>query len=304
MKIGVIMGGISAEKEVSLATGKQVIENLDKDKYEVIPVPINSQSELIESVKDLQFAFIALHGNFGEDGCVQAILESIGVPYSGCGVLASALCMDKNISKKLFIAEKIKTPQWVIAKDENKLNYSIIENVGYPLIVKPNSGGSSIGTIMAHSIGELKQGVKEALKYDDEVIIEEYIKGEEITCCILNGEVLPVISIKPNSEYFNYSSKYDLDGATEKIIELPRILNEKVEEICLKCWDAFKLKVYARIDMIIKDEEVYVLEINTLPGMTENSLFPKSAGAYGLSFSELLDKIVQYSLTAAPQEMI
>jgi D-alanine-D-alanine ligase len=296
MQVGVIMGGISAEKEVSLMTGKQIIDNLDKDKYEVIPIPINSQYELIDSVKCLQFAFIALHGKFGEDGRIQAILESIGVPFSGCGVLASALCMNKNISKKLFITEGIKTPQWIIVKDENKIDYSIIESTGYPLIVKPNSGGSSIGTIKVHSRKELKEGVKEALKYDDEIIIEEYIDGEEITSCILNGEMLPVISINPKSEIFNYNSKYTKGGAEKRVIELPKILREKVQEISVKCWDTFKLKVYARIDMIVKDEEVYVLEINTLPGMTENSLFAKSAEAYGLSFSQLLDKIVQYSL--------
>ena len=296
MKVGVIMGGISAEKEVSLQTGKQIIENLDSDKYEVIPISINSKYDFIDTAKSLQFAFIALHGKFGEDGRIQAILESIGVPFSGCGVLASALCMDKNISKKLFVSEGIETAKWIIVKDENKIDYSVIENMGYPLIVKPNSGGSSIGTILAYSRLELKDGVCEALKYDDEIIIEEYIKGEEITCPILNGELLPVISINPKSELFNYSSKYDNDGAEEKIVQLPRIIREKVEEISLKCWNTFKLKVYARIDMIIKDEEVYVLEINTLPGMTPNSLFPKSAQAYGLNFSQLLDKIIQYSL--------
>ncbi len=296
MKVGVLMGGISAEKEVSQKTGNQIIENLDKNKYEVIPIPINSKYEFIDRVKSLDFAFIALHGNFGEDGRIQAILESIGVPFSGCGVLASALCMDKNISKKLFVAEGIKTPKWVIVKDEKKIDYSIIENIGYPLIVKPNNGGSSIGTILAYSKEELINGVCEALKYDDEIIIEEYIKGEEITCPILNGELFPVISINPKSEIFNYSSKYENHGAEEKIIELPRIIREEVEQISLKCWNTFKLKVYARIDMIIKGDEVYVLEINTLPGMTQNSLFPKSAKAYGLSFSQLLDKIIQYSL--------
>ncbi|MGV8982889.1 D-alanine--D-alanine ligase [Clostridium sp.] len=296
MQIGVIMGGISTEKEVSQLTGSQIIKNLDRDKYEVVPIPINSQYELIDSVKCLQFAFIALHGKFGEDGRIQGILESVGVPFSGCGVLASAICMDKNISKKLFVSEGIKTPKWILVKDENKIDYSIIENIGYPLIVKPNSGGSSIGTILAYSKEELKQGVCEALKYDNEIIIEEYIKGEEITCCLLNGELLPVISIHPKSGFFNYSSKYEKDGAQERVIELPKILREKVEEISSKCWDTFKLKVYARIDMIIKNEEIYVLEINTLPGMTEGSLFPKSAKAYGLNFSQLLDKIIKYSL--------
>lgn len=296
MKIGVIMGGISAERDVSLNTGKQIIENLDKNKYEIVPIPINNKNELIDSVKSMDFAFIALHGKFGEDGRIQAMLESQGIPFSGCGVLASAMCMDKNISKKLFISDGIKTPQWIIVKDENKIDYSIIDNMGYPVIVKPNSGGSSIGTILAYSKDKLKEGIKEALKYDDEIIIEEYIKGDEITCCILNGELLPVISIVPKSEFFNYSSKYDKGGAEEKIIQLPKAIGKKVEEISLKCWNTFKLKVYARVDMIIKNGEVYVLEINTLPGMTESSLFPKSAEAYGLSFSQLLDKIIKYSL--------
>lgn len=296
MKIGVIMGGISAERDVSLNTGKQIIENLDKNKYEIVPIPINNKNELIDSVKSMDFAFIALHGKFGEDGRIQAMLESQGIPYSGCGVLASAMCMDKNISKKLFISDGIKTPKWIIVKDENKIDYSIIDNMGYPVIVKPNSGGSSIGTILAYSKEKLKEGVKEALKYDTEIIIEEYIKGDEITCCILNGELLPVISIVPKSEFFNYSSKYDKGGAEEKIIQLPKAIGKKVEEISLKCWNTFKLKVYARVDMIIKNGEVHVLEINTLPGMTESSLFPKSAEAYGLSFSQLLDKIIKYSL--------
>jgi D-alanine-D-alanine ligase len=297
MQVGVIMGGISAEKEVSILTGKQIIQNLDKDKYEVMPIVLNSQNELIDKVKGLQFVFIALHGKFGEDGRIQAILESIGVPFSGSNVLASAICMNKNISKKLFITERIRTPRWIIVKDENEIDYSIIEDIGYPLIVKPNSGGSSIGTIKVYSREELKEGVKEALKYDDEIIVEEYIKGEEITCCILNGELLPIVSINPKSEIFNYRCKYTTGGAEKKVVELPKILSERAHNICLKCWDTFKLKVYARIDMIIKDEEMYVLEINTLPGMTENSLFAKSAAAYGLNFSQLLDKIVEYSLS-------
>ena len=296
MKIGVVMGGISAERDVSLNTGKKIIENLDKNKYEVVPILIDSKNKLIDSVKSVDFAFIALHGKFGEDGRIQAMLECLGIPFSGCGVLASAMCMDKNVSKKLFISDGIKTPQWLIVKDENKIDYSIIDNMGYPVIVKPNSGGSSIGTILAYTKDKLKEGVKEALKYDNEIIIEEYIKGEEITCCILNGELLPVISIVPKSEFFNYSSKYAKGGAEENIIQLPKAIGKKVEEISLKCWNTFKLKVYARVDMIIKNGEVYVLEINTLPGMTESSLFPKSAEAFGLSFGQLLDKIIKYSL--------
>lgn len=296
MLVGVIMGGVSHEKDISLLTGNEILEKLDKDKYEVVPVPINTQYELIDRVRCMSFAFIALHGKFGEDGNIQAILESMGVPYSGSGVLSSAMCMDKNISKKIFITENIKTPKWIMIKDEDEINYGEVEKVDYPLIVKPNNGGSSIGTIIVNDKENLKEAVGEALKYDDEIMIEEYINGEEITCCILNREILPIISIKPKCEFFSYRSKYENDGAEEKVVELPEVINQKVNEIALKCWDTFKLKAYARIDMIIKDNEVYVLEINTLPGMTKNSLFPKSAAAYGLSFSELLDKIIEYSL--------
>jgi D-alanine-D-alanine ligase len=296
MQVGVIMGGISSEKKVSLLTGNEIIENLDKNKYEVLPVPINSRYELIDRVRGLGFAFIALHGKFGEDGRIQAILESMDVPYSGTGVLASALCMDKNISKKLFVAENIRTPEWIMIKNENEIDYNNIEKLGYPLIVKPNNGGSSIGTVIVHSRENLKEAVREALKYDDEIMIEEYIKGEEITCCILNGDILPIISINPKSQFFDYCSKYDDGGAEEKVAKLPDEMKNKVEKIVSKCWHSFKLKAYARIDMMVMNEEVYVLEINTLPGMTKNSLFPKSAAAYGLRFSELLDKIIESSM--------
>ena len=296
MQIGVVMGGISTEKEVSNLTGKYIIENLDKNKYEVLPIPKNTKYELIDRAKCLEFAFIALHGSFGEDGQVQAILESIGVPYSGCGVLSSALCMDKDMSKKVFIAENIKTPKWTMVKREEEIDYNKIDEIGYPIIVKPNNGGSSIGITLVNHEDDLKDAVKQALKYDEEVMIEKYIKGEEITCCMLNGKVLPILSIKTKEEFFNYSSKYDDNGAEENIIELPEALKTRVEEICIKCWKSFKLRVYGRIDIIIKDGEIYVLEINTIPGMTKNSLFPKSAKAYGLSFSQLLDKIIESSL--------
>ena len=204
--------------------------------------------------------------------------------------------MNKNISKKIFVSENIITPQWVLVKDENKMDYNDAEKLGFPLVVKPNSGGSSIATFIVNNRDELKDALIEVLNYDNEVIVEKYIKGDEITCCILNGKVLPIISIKPNSEFFNYKSKYDENSAEEKFISIAKDIKEKIEQIALKCWDIFNLKVYARVDIIIKDNDIYVLEINTLPGMTKNSLFPKSAAAYGLSYTELLDEIIQCSL--------
>lgn len=297
MKIGVIMGGISSEREISLLTGREIVANLDKNKYDVIPVEINSTQELADKVKDLDFAFIALHGKFGEDGRVQAVLESMGIPYSGSGVLASAVCMDKNMSKKLFVNDNIGTAKWEMVKEYEDVNYEKVEELGYPLIVKPNCGGSSVATVLVHDRKTLEDSIKEALKYDSEVMIEEYIKGDEITCCILDGTMLPVLLIKPNcDEFFDYESKYNNGGAEEKVIKLPEEIMKKVERACLKCWDTFKLKAYSRVDIILRDGEVYVLEINTLPGMTKNSLFPKSALNYGIEFSELLEKIININL--------
>ncbi|MCY6370136.1 D-alanine--D-alanine ligase [Clostridium ganghwense] len=296
MMIGVIMGGTSSEREISLLTGKEIIENLDKEKYEVLPMPITTGFELIDKVKCIDFAFIALHGTFGEDGKVQSVLETIDIPYSGSGVLSSALCMDKNMSKKILKAEGIKTPDWIMVKSLEDIDYNILEKMEYPLVIKPNCGGSSIGTFIVKDNTQVEKTVCEALKYDSEIVIEKYIQGKELTCCILNGEVLPMISIKPKSEFFDYSSKYDAGGAEEKIIELPSELKNKVEDIATKCWNVFKCSSYARVDIILKDEEIFVLEINTLPGMTKNSLFPKSAKAKGIGFSQLLDHIIEYSI--------
>jgi D-alanine-D-alanine ligase len=294
MKVGVIMGGVSSEREVSLKTGKEVARAFNRKKYEIVEININSEGELLNKIKGIDFAFIALHGSFGEDGKVQALLENIGIPYSGCGVLSSALCMDKNLSKKLFKAENLLTPRWTLART-GELDWTDASALGFPLVVKPNSGGSSIGTFIVRDEKALKSAVEEALKYDKEVIIEEYIDGNEITCCLLNGELLPVLSIKPKGEFFNYSSKYEDGGAEEIIVTLPEEINNQVAHISTACWKLFKLKAYGRIDMIIKEDKVYVLEINTLPGMTANSLFPRSAKGYDLTFSELLDKIIEYS---------
>lgn len=296
MHVGVIMGGVSDEREISILTGNEIIDNLDKEKYEVLPVPINTEYELIDRAKSLEFAFIALHGKFGEDGKIQAILESLKVPYSGCGVLESALCMNKNICKKIFLGENIPTPKWIMIKDEENIDYENVDKMNYPVVVKPNSGGSSIGVFIVKNKEDLKAAVKEALKHDKEVMIEEYIKGEEITCCMLDGEILPILSIKPNrDEFFDYKSKYEDEGAEEVVVNLSKNIEKKVKDICKKCWEGLNLRVYARVDIMIRGEDIYVLEVNTLSGMTKNSLFPKSAKAVGISFKNLLDEIIELS---------
>ena len=298
MKIGVIMGGISSEREISLKSGEQVIKNLNKDKYEkIIPIIINSQKEVIEKVKEIDFAFIALHGRFGEDGTIQGTLETMGIPYSGCGVLCSAISMNKCLTKRLVKSIGIETASWITVKSLEDINYKKIQEIGYPVVIKPNNGGSSVATFLIRHESELENAVKEALKYDKEVMIEKYIDGEEITSFILNGEVFPTVVIKANmGEFFDYKSKYEENGANEEVSFLDKELQKSINKISKSIWDVLGCKSYARIDMIISNNIPYFLEINTLPGMTTSSLIPKSARARGYNFSELLDMIIEYSL--------
>lgn len=298
MKVGIIMGGTSSEREVSLLTGKEMIENLDKEKYDIVKIEINSRKELIEKVQkeNIDFALLALHGRFGEDGGAQAILEGLNVAYSGSGMAASSLCMDKDIAKRLMSTEGINTPRWTTIKKHQEVDYNLIEEMGYPVVVKPVSGGSSIGTYIVKNNEEIMDAILKAFDYDEEIMVEKYIEGAEITCCILEGKLLPVILIKPRAEFFDYKSKYADEGSEETVITLDAKLQNKVEKLCLKCWKLFRCQVYARIDIIIGDDEPFVLEINTLPGMTKNSLFPKSARAVNLNFKELLEEIIALSL--------
>jgi D-alanine-D-alanine ligase len=295
MRIGVIMGGISSEREISLKTGAEIAANLDSSKYEVVQIVINSKEELFEKVKGIDFALLALHGKFGEDGTIQGALHTMGIPYSGCDVLSSAICMDKDMTKKVLKAEGINTADWFLATVDREAYKKHIPSVKYPVVVKPNSGGSSVATFIVNSEEELKKSIEEALNYDKEVMVEEYIKGDEITCCILDGKMLPVLAIRPKSSFFDYTSKYADGGAEEVVVELNRDLHDKVESMAIACWKALKCSVYARVDMLIRDGVPYILEINTLPGMTKNSLFPKSAKAVDISFSMLLDLIIEYS---------
>lgn len=296
MKVGVIMGGISSEREISLKSGEEVIRNINNLKYEVVPIVIDKKQDIFEKVKEIDFAFIALHGKFGEDGTVQSVLQTLNIPYSGCGPLTSGICMDKDMTKKVLKSQGILTGKWVNVKSIDEIDYDKIDALGYPVVVKPNNGGSSVATSIIKKKEDIKAAVIEALKYDNEVMMEEYIKGDEITCCIFNGDMYPVIAIKPKAEFFDYTAKYADGGSDEIIVELEEKLQNEVEKMALSCWNSLKCSVYARVDMIVREGIPYVLELNTLPGMTKNSLFPKSAGSKGISFSELLNMIIEQSL--------
>ena len=297
MKVGVIMGGISSEREISLKSGKSIIENIDKNKYEVIPVVIDEKVDIINKVKDLDFALLALHGKFGEDGTVQSVLQTLDIPYSGCGPLTSALCMDKDLTKTVLEANGIRTARWLNVKSVEEIDYEAIENMGYPVFIKPTNGGSSVATFKIYDKEKVQEAVEEGLKWDTEVMIEEFIDGNEITCPVFDNKLFPVIAIKPKSDFFDYTQKYSDNGADEVLVELEEDLYKEVKEMALKTYKALKCEVYSRIDMIVNKEGTpYILEVNTLPGMTAASLFPKSAKGEGYSFSEFLDLIIETSL--------
>lgn len=299
MKIGVIMGGISSEREISLKSGESILENIDTKKYDVVKIVIDKKDDIVNKVRDekIDFALLALHGQFGEDGTVQSVLQSLEIPYSGCGPLSSAACMDKDMSKNLLKSSGIRTAPWINLRDVSELNFDDIEKLGYPVVIKPTHGGSSVATFIIKDKSEVLNAVEEGFKWDNEVMIEKFIKGEEITCPILGNEMYPIVAIKPNAEFFDYAAKYNDGGSDEFVIELEKDLHEEVESMALATYRALKCSVYARVDMIVTEDKVpYILEVNTLPGMTKNSLFPKSAAGKNMTYSELLDKIIEESL--------
>ncbi len=297
MRIGVIMGGISSEREISLASGREIIRNLTGGPDEIVEVVLNTKNDIFEKVKGLDFALLALHGKYGEDGTVQSILDALDIPYSGCGMVSSALCMDKDVAKSLLLSKGIRTARWEVFSSLQEVTMERVEPLGYPLVVKPNSGGSSVATFICKNFKEVLHGVEEGLKVDPMVMVEEFLSGDEITVPVLDGEILPTLMIKPlKGGFFDYTSKYEVGGAEESIIKYHDELQEEIHAMTLKCYETLRCEVYARVDFMLKDGKPYILEVNTLPGMTETSLFPKSALGIGLSYTGLLEKIIKTSL--------
>jgi len=294
-KIGVLMGGISSERAISLLSSQGMIANLDPEKFEVIPIEINAKKDVFTKCQGIDFALIGLHGEFGEDGCVQSILSAMGIPYSGCGPLASAIAMDKDITKKILRFANIRTADWMIVKDADLIDYEAIDKIGYPVFVKPNSGGSSVATTLVRKAEDIRAATLEALKYDSEVMIEEYIKGDEISTPMIDGKIYPTMAIKPKGEFFDIKAKYE--GEVEEfVIELNSPLKEEVEVMLHTTWRELKLTSYARIDMLVRDNVPYLLEVNTLPGMTPTSLLPQSYASLGYTYSDLLTKMIEVSM--------
>lgn len=301
MKIVVLYGGTSAEREVSLSSGKGIINALEANGHEVIGIDFhpNNLSELL--TLDVELVFIGLHGRLGEDGSIQALLDLAGIPYVGSGVLASALAMDKAKSKKLFHDAGIR-----VAKDMT-LHRTVYNQTGtpvlpfaFPVVIKPNREGSTIGLTIAGSQKELEEGITLAFNHDDEIIIEEFIAGKEVTVAVMGErgkeEALPVIEIVPKNKFYDYESKY-APGGSEHII--PARVESHITEQLLKnsviAHQALGCEVYSRADFIVPEGggDPIILEVNTLPGMTPTSLFPDAARAVGISYEKMIEQLVQ-----------
>lgn len=298
MRIGVIYGGVSTEREVSINTGRQIINNLDKNKYEVVEIEIIEKKDIFKVVDlNLDFAYIALHGEFGESGDVQAVLETAGIKYSGSGILSSAVCMDKDVTKVLVKNAGVRVIDGICVRKEENTKFSEL-NLGEKVILKPNRGGSSIGIYFATNQEELEYGLSEIFKLgEEEVVIEEMKSGVEISVPIIAGKVFPTLLIEPLKDtFFDYTSKYENGGAKEYVHFFEDELQKEINDFTEKAYKAVKCKGFARIDYIIVDNKAYFLEVNTLPGMTQNSLLPKSTLHMGYSYSETLDLLIQESM--------
>ena len=293
-KVAVLLGGKSAEREVSLKSGGMVLAALRKKGVDAHPFD-PKEKDLLELVKErFQRVFIALHGGFGEDGTVQGVLEWLGIPYTGSGVLASALAMDKVRTKRLWAAEGLPTaPYEVLAKDTNLR--TVAKKLGVPLFVKPASEGSSVGMTKVKKAGDLEEAYALAVNYDPVVIAEKFINGAELTVAILGERVLPIIRIETPREFYDYEAKY-IANDTRYLI--PCGVSEKKEKelqaICLKAFRSLGCRGWGRVDLMLdKRGRPYLLEVNTSPGMTDHSLVPMAARAVGISYEDLCVQVLE-----------
>jgi len=292
-KIAVLMGGPGEEKDVSLKSGEAIKKALNHNGYDVTSIILDAKLEkLVKELLSVDLVFLGLHGNIGENGTIQGFLDALGIIYTGSGPLSSAICMDKNISKIIAKNNGIMTPKW------NLCNTVIHDaKMNYPVIVKPNGQGSTVGLQIAHNESELKPALEYAFNYDNSVLVEEYIQGRELTVMLIDGKAQPVCEIIPSHEFYDYECKYTA-GMSKYICpaEIDDNISNYVKKISENLFDLLKCENYSRADFRMDDQnKFWFLEMNTLPGMTDTSLAPMSALAAGISFNELIDKIVMHA---------
>ncbi len=304
LKIGVLLGGRSAEREVSLKTGEAVYSALLEEGYDAIKIDVGF--DVAEKIKEakIDLAFNALHGKWGEDGAIQGLLEILEIPYTGSGVLASALCMDKIATKKMLLFEKLPTPAFVAITKRmlgrqglNGLASYVKERMNLPVVVKAASQGSSIGIVFVHREQDLTGAFEEAFKYDSNVLVEEFIEGTEVTASVLEDDgayALPLIEIVSATGVYDYRAKYTV-GMSEHIIppKLDAATRNRIKELAVDTFETLGCSGLARVDFMVSNKnEPYILEVNTIPGMTETSLFPDAALAAGIEFPKLIKMLV------------
>ena len=328
MKVALLMGGRSAEREISLRTGRgiaQALRNLghevtaldaatgrllpagDEERVglaagDVQKLPASSTSAVAnaEAIRDAEVVMLALHGGAGEDGTVQALLDLAGKPYTGSGVLASALAMNKAMSKRIFEHAGIPTPRWVVLRaGDAGATVDATALGGYPLVVKPASEGSTVGLTIVTDPEDLPEAVRFASDYGPEVLIEEYIPGRELTVAVLGDEALPIVEIKPQGGHYDYESKYTA-GKSEYVCpaELPEALAARIRQLGVAAVKALDGRGCARVDFRLSPRnEPFCLEVNTIPGMTPTSLVPMAAKARGISYDELVGRMLELALS-------
>jgi D-alanine-D-alanine ligase len=300
--IGILLGGMSAEREVSITSGEAVYQALTARGYRCTKIYVDRDIDRVLRQTPIDVAFIALHGTYGEDGCIQGLLEILGIPYTGSSVMASALAMDKLKAKELFRLYNVPTPPYYcVGRDDAERVAEIHGSFGFPAFVKPRRAGSSVGAGKAKDIQELEQLVEQAGRFDDSVLVERFVQGREIAVGVLDGRALGAIEIVPSGGFYDYKSKYQ-KGQSE--YHLPARLSPtrykgvlNIAERAVRCLDATGA---TRVDILATEgENEYVLEVNTLPGMTPTSLLPKIAGAAGMDFGALCEAILDRATLGA-----
>lgn len=326
MKIVLLAGGSSPEREISLRSGKAIYKALIELGHEVKLVdpalgktqpdsedeffnPDSNKEKIstknyidafqLNVFSNADLVFIALHGKWGEDGTVQSILDLMNLKYTGSGVLASSIGIDKNITKVIVKHFGVKTPEWRLLSKQNKNELNkVVEEIGFPCIFKPNDQGSTIGFSLINNIEEVVSAFEEALKFSDYVLIEKYIKGRELTVSILGDEALPIVEVKPKHQLYDYECKYT-KGMTQYICpaELEADVAIEIQNQALAAFKACKCEIFGRVDFILDENNIpYFLEINTIPGMTDLSLVPMAAKAVGINFNDLVNRIIELSI--------
>lgn len=289
-KVAVIFGGKSSEKEVSMHTGLAVVEAI-KDVYDVTPINIDGNfHNLHNKLFETDVVFIALHGGYGENGELQTYFDNYNIKYTGSGSKASKIAMDKNKTKLIAKENNIPVLNWkIINKDQN----IDLNQFSFPLIVKPNDGGSTIGLYLIDNISDASNFISKAFKESDTLMLEDYFKGREISVPIIDGQVLPIIEIKSSNILYDYDSKYK---SNKTRYEVPAKINSKMERLisndALLLYNKIGCRHYSRVDFLLNNDNYYLLEINTLPGLTSTSLLPKTAQSIGISYKKLIKKII------------